>query len=219
MVKFRRLAKCLQIFEIVGLVLIFSAPARAMSVAYQDSIGLMSWNQPMMTQWVINYSVTSWLAPAAEYYGLRGGIGDREFYFPQIGFLVKRWNDLESQANVYANVGYGVERRNGNTSGALNTELQVDWESRKYYLDAELQAVRLVKSDPYNFTRLRAGFAPYLADFEHIQSWLILQVERNSSLSAQTTVTPLIRLFYQNLLIETGASLKGEFNFNFMIHI
>ena len=100
----------------------------------------------------------------------------------------------------------------------MNSELQIDWESRRYYLDAELQAVRL-SSQPYNFARFRAGFAPYLADFEQLHSWFILQLERNSTLPGITTVTPLIRLFYQNVLLEAGSSLEGEFNFNFMIHI
>ena len=179
----------------------------------------MGWNQPTMTQWVLNYSATPWMAPAVEYFGLRGGVGNREFYFPQIGFLLKRWNNVESQANIYAATGYGVEHRNGKASGALNTELQADWESRKYYLDAELQAIRLVPKDPVNYMRLRAGFAPYLAEFDHIQSWFIMQVERNTSFGSETTITPLVRLFYQNVLIEVGSSIKGEFNFNFMIHI
>jgi hypothetical protein len=136
-----------------------------------------------------------------------------------VGFLVKRWNNLGSQANIYANLGYGFERRNGQTSGALNTELQADWESRKYYLAAEFQAVRLVERDPYNLMRVRAGFAPYLVEFDQLHSWFIVQAERNSAVSAETEITPLIRLFYQNVLIEVGMSLKGETNFNFMIHI
>ncbi len=199
--------------------LLLAQDSLAMSVAYRGSVGLMGWSSPSMTQLVANYSVTSGFAPAIEYFGLRGGVGNREFYFPQADLLLKRWNNPGSQANVFANAGYGVEVRDHRASGALNTELQVDWESRQYYLDAELQAVRLVKSDPYNFGRFRVGFAPYLVEYDQLHSWLILQFERNSSVTAETTVTPLIRMFYQNVLFEPGMSLKGEANFNFMIHI
>lgn len=196
-----------------------TTPANAMSVSYQGSVGLMGWNSPTVTQWVANYSVTPWVAPAIEYFGLRGGKGDRELYFPQVGLLLKRWNNEGSQANIYINAGYGIDRKDGKNSGALNTEVQVDWETRRYYLDVELQSVRLVKSNPYNFGRFRAGFAPYLAEFEQLHSWLIMQAERSDYFGSETSVTPLIRLFYQNVLIELGTSLKGEMNFNFMIHI
>jgi hypothetical protein len=205
------------LFYILALTLV-SSSAGAMSVSYQGSLGLMAWTEPSMTQYVINYSVTPWFAPAFEYFGLRGGTGNREYYFPQVGFLLKRWNNLESQANIYVNAGYGVEHRDGRTSGALNTELQADWESRKYYIDAELQAVRLVQ-DPYNFVRLRVGFAPYQAEFEQLHSWFIVQADRNTSGTGETTITPFVRLFYQNVLVEVGMSLKGEPAFNFMIHI
>lgn len=202
-----------------------SSPAKAMSVAYQGSFGIMSWNQPSMSQYVLNYSVTSWLAPAIEAFSLRGERGNRQLYIPQIGILLKRWNQTSSQANIYINAGYGVDHHDfpgAKLSGVLNTELQVDWESRQYYLDAELQAVRLVRSDPYDFVRLRAGFAPYLAGFEGLQSWLIVQAEHNTAVAigpAPWTFTPFIRMIYQNVLWEVGASTQGEINFNFMIHL
>jgi len=205
--------------KVIAMFVLLSSPAYAMSVAYQGSFGLMSSNQPKMGQWILNYSVTPWLAPAAQAFRLETSSGHRELYFPQVGVLAHRWNNTDSQANIYLDAGYGADKMHDRTTGALNTEAQIDWESRRYYGDVELQAVRLTRNEPYNFGRFRVGAAPYLAEFDQLQSWFILQFERNSAMSSETTVTPLIRMFYQNVLVEIGSSLKGEFNFNFMIHI
>lgn len=197
----------------------YSSRSFAMSVSYQGSLGLMGWTTPSLSQYVVNYSLTPRFAPAFEYFGLRSPQGNRELYFPQLGLLVNRWNELGSQANIYANVGYGIDHYRDQTSGALNLELQADWETRRYYLDAELQAVRLVRENPYNAVRLRAGFAPYLAEFDQLHSWFIVQFDRNSAIDSESEITPLVRLFYQNVLVEIGASLRGNMSFNFMVHI
>jgi hypothetical protein len=65
---------------------------------------------------------------------------------------------------------------------------------------------------------LRAGFAPYLAEFNELNAWFILEANHMNKGMSDVEITPLIRLFYKNILIESGSSFKGDVQFNFMVH-
>jgi hypothetical protein len=190
-------------------------------VSYQDGFGLMSYNSKGMNEVLATYSYRHWSAIAFTY--VRDGA--TEFYVPRLNFLLKRWNEPESQANVYLSAGSGLEKYGDNTEPVHLGELVMDWESRKYYTYFEhLYLRRSEERDPsipqkdYQHTKARLGFAPFLADYEDLNIWFIAQFDKHLD-NKQIGTTQFLRFYRKNVLWEVGADFKGNMAFNFMIHI
>jgi hypothetical protein len=211
------ISKVLLLLAIVGC---FVKGAYAHPVAYSGSNSLMTWNSKMMSDWMYTHTFAPTYSLSARYQRIQTSNGERTFYLPAINFLAKRWNELDSQANIYLSVGHGGEVVKHSFKDTSLLAVESDWESRKYYFSAREEALLVYKkrnNDIY-MTRARAGFAPYLAEFNELNSWFILQFEKQSRGMDNFTVTPMIRLFYHNVLTEFGVSQKGDAQFNFMIH-
>lgn len=197
-----------------------SFPAWSHPVAYKGSYSIMTWNNPEMTDWMFTHSFTSQHSVSLHYLRNHTKDGEREFFLPAVNFLAKRWNELNSQANLYLTVGHGGEKVGTSFKDTSILALETDWESREYYVSFKQEALLANRDSSKNIytSRLRGGFAPYIASFEEINSWFILQLEKSNKSMTEYTLTPLIRMFYKNVLIETGVSHKGEAQFNFMVH-
>ena len=65
--------------------------------------------------------------------------------------------------------------------------------------------------------RGRIGFAPYLADYDDLSTWLMLQVDHHPAKDHTLTVTPLARFFYQTTLVEAGVSNHKDVMFNWQL--
>ncbi len=201
--------------------LLIGLNAQAHPVSYKDGFGIMSYNSPEMNELLLTYSFTPRFAFATTY--LRDS--KSEFYIPRADFLLKRWNEEDSQGNLYASVGSGVEKYAGQNTSASLGEIVADWESRKYYVYLEHLYIKrdntlnpdLPTSD-YNNTKFRLGFAPFLADYNDLNVWLITQFEKHNS-NKQIEATQFLRFFVKNVLWEVGAGFDGSFKFNFMIHL
>ena len=97
--------------------------------------------------------------------------------------------------------------------------METDWESRRYYVSGKYQVIRLSRNEPIDYARFRVGIAPYLADYKELQSWFMVQVERQPEYFQTIQVTPMVRCFYRNVLWELGASTTGNWMLNFMVHL
>ena len=197
-----------------------SSPAWSHPVAYKGSYSIMTWNNPEMTDWMFTHSFTSQQSVSLHYLRNETKEGEREFYLPAVNFLAQRWNELNSQANLYLTVGHGGEKVGTSLKDTSILALETDWESREFYISFKQEALLTHRDSSKNIytSRLRGGFAPYVASFEEINSWFILQLEKSNKSMSEYTLTPLIRMFYKNVLVETGVSHKGEAQFNFMVH-
>ena len=189
-------------------------------VSYKDAVGIMSYNNSKMNEVLLTYSINPKFAVATTY--LRDS--QSEFYIPRINFLLKRWNNDDSQANIYLSAGAGYEKFNSNNYGVRLGEVVADWENRKYYTYAEHLYLNrdndqntLIPEKNYNHTKVRIGFAPFLADYSDLNVWLILQTEKHNNESIQST--QFLRFFMKNVLWEIGAGFDGSMAFNFMVHI
>jgi hypothetical protein len=60
--------------------------------------------------------------------------------------------------------------------------------------------------------------APYKAEIDQLATWIMLQGQFHPALSREWALTPLVRLFYRNVLLGGGASVKGDWMVNFMVH-
>jgi hypothetical protein len=190
-------------------------------VSYQDGWGFMSYNSPDMTEILATYSFSPRVAIGHTY--LRDS--KSEFYIPRANFLIKRWNETDSQANFYLSVGSGIEKFGSEVSSAHLGEVVLDWESRKYYTYLEHLFVKrdnvqnlALRTQDYNHTKLRLGFAPYLADYEDLNIWFISQFEKHND-EEQIEAKQFLRFYHRNVLWEIGAGFDGSVAFNFMIHI
>lgn len=195
--------------------------AHAHPVSYQDGFGIMSYNSQKMNDLMLTYSFSPRFAVAHTY--LRDS--NSEFYIPRVNFLLKRWNNPESQANIYFSAGSGVEKFNSKKSSALLGEIILDWESRKYYTYLEHRYIRRNNTEnldiplqDYNRTKLRLGFAPFLADYEELNIWFITQFDKAND-KGQIDATQFLRFYRKNVLWEIGAGFNGSIAFNFMIHL
>jgi hypothetical protein len=199
------------------LALLILSKVEAHPVAYAKSQSIMTWNSKEMSDWMYTYTFTPKYSLSARYQRIDTKDGERSFYFPHANFLVKRWNELESQANIYLSAGYGAERIKKTYKQNTFLALETDWESREFYTSFR-EEVLITKNQNIYMTRVRAGFAPYLAQFNELNSWFILQLENQSRATEEYTITPMVRFFYKNVLTEFGYSQHGDTQFNFMLH-
>ena len=56
----------------------------------------------------------------------------------------------------------------------------------------------------------RVGWAPYEGDTGDLHTWLMVEVDRREHLEEATTVTPLIRFFKGQALLEVGYNLSDS---------
>lgn len=194
--------------------------AHAHPVAYAGSTSIMTWNSKEMSDWMLTHSYTSKFSLAARYLRMDTRDGERTFYMPQVNYLLKRWNELDSQANIYLSLGHGGEKVNSSFKNTTGVALEADWESRKYYVSFREDVLLSHKDSKRNIyqTKVRAGFAPYLAEFNEMNAWFILQADKSNKMTDEYKLTPFIRLFYHNILLEFGSTMKGDSQFNFMVH-
>lgn len=200
--------------------IILGRTAFAHPTSYKDAVGLMSYNTPQMNEILLTYSLSHKFAVATTY--LRDS--KSEFYVPRLNFLVKRWNNEDSQGNIYLSGGAGYEKFSSKNYGVRLGELVMDWESRKYYVYFDhLYLNRDNESNPalvekeYNHSKFRVGTAPFLADYADLNVWLILQAEKHLN-QDQIEMTQFLRFYIKNTLWEVGAGFNGNWAFNYMVH-
>ncbi|WP_413561372.1 hypothetical protein [Bdellovibrio sp. HCB209] len=177
----------------------------------------MSYNKPEENEVLLTYSFKSYLAAGIYYFRE----GKTNYTLPRLNYLAKRWNNEDSQGNIYLSAGYGQENSANENVGVGFGAIDVDWESRKYYTSAAYNrffredSSQLARPD-FEVIKLRAGVAPYLAEYNEINAWFILQAEKTNDNPVE--LIQFIRLFYKNVLIELGAGFNGDWAFNYMIH-
>ena len=184
-------------------------------VSFQGATGVMTWNQTFMTDDWITYSFRPDMAVAARHMRFEIPDGRMQFYAPQ---FLKRWNEKASQANVYAFGSFGALNFKNQTQGAALAGLEADAETRTYFIMAKFEKMWGSMGPDFNHGEFRLGIAPYEAEFSEIASWFMVQYQWHPSLVKKEAITPLIRIFYRTVLLETGVSTDGDWMMNFMFH-
>jgi hypothetical protein len=204
----------------------YSKLGLAHPVSFKGSLGIMTFNSPKSTEHYINYSVTHRWAPTLRFFENRDAQGEVEsrYLYPQLSFLLKRWNRPASQGNLYFSAGYGSAWHKNNNAytqtGSHLIDIEADWEDRSYYVSAKAKFQDIGDQEYFNDAyRFRIGHAPYKAAFDELNTWLIYQEAWMPQSEDQVTRTLLMRMFYRNILFELGAQFDGKLVFNFMTHI
>ncbi len=192
--------------------------AHAHPVAYKGATGVMTWNQPFLGDDWLTYSFRPDAAVAARHMRFEVPEGRLHFYGPQLDYLAKRWNQLDSQANIYLYGSYGGLNFQDRTHGAGFGGVEADAESRKHFVMIRYEKMWSDLGPDFYHAEFRLGIAPYEAEMNEIASWLMVQYQWHPMLTRKYAITPLIRLFYKNVLFESGVSTDGDWMLNFMFH-
>lgn len=198
--------------------LCFSSTLWAHPVSFKHAVGVMTWNQSFMSDDWVTYSFRPDAAVAARHMRFDMPEGRMQFYAPQLDYLVKRWNESDSQANIYVYGAYGTMSFQNQTRGAGLGGIEVDAESRKYFIMGKYEKMWSDLGPDFYHAEARLGIAPYEAEFNELASWLMIQYQYHPMLVRKDAITPLIRLFYKSVLLETGVSTDGDWMMNFMFH-
>ena len=193
--------------------------AHSHPVSYKDALAVMTYAQPFLNDTWLVYSFRPDAAFAGRYMTMdmeKGGKFD--FYFPQIDYLLKRWNQPDFQANIYLWGGFGgiyFQKKNG-TAGDVGIE--ADLESRKWFMWGKFEPIFPSIGEKFYLAELRLGVAPYEAEFNELASWFMIRGQINHGLTVEYAITPMARFFYKNALWEMGVSFKGDWMINLMFH-
>lgn len=192
--------------------------AFAHPVSFKNATAVMTWNQSFMTDNWVTYSFQPNMAVAARTMRLEMPDGRMNYYAPQLNYLVKRWNETNSQANIYVYGSYGFANFLDQTDSASQVGFEVDAESRKHYISVQYEKMWTSIGPDMDILKARLGIAPYEAEFNEVASWFMIQYQYHPFLVKQHVVTPLVRMFYKSFLFEGGVSTEGDWMTNFMFH-
>lgn len=184
--------------------------AAANPVSFKDGWGLMPSYGGDWSDLQINYSYSNRASVGLAHFYRDGEDSTANFGIGEFNYLFKRWNELESQANMYGSLGLGgVDDSHAGSDLAGYAAFQADYETRRIYTVLGYDSLFAANGVDFHRIRARAGVAPYLAPFDELNTWVVLQVEWMPEMEEEVVVTPLVRLFYNNFALELGVSLEG----------
>ena len=195
-------------------------------VTFENGTAVSSIHRPKMTHTQVNYTLSRNFAIATSY--IRLDLDSQTISAPIVhaNTLLKRWNQIGSQANVYGiiGVGYNVETDTNNLALANYSDrsfgyfsAQTDFETQRIY--TALSGFSMLGNDLFAYGgRYRFGIAPYIADYNELQVWVVGQADYMSDMQDQPYFTPMLRFFYRTVLWETGVSFSGTYWFQMMAH-
>lgn len=186
-----------------------SGNAEARPVSYPGGWTWMQMNTGDYSSVHAHYSPT--FRDSIGLYSERNWSEDWHYTGLQYNRLLKRWNAKNAQANVYLKGSVGQADPFGEDDAELAGFIGVgaDWETRRWFTSYEARAYDL----GFNQTArqsARIGVAPYIGDYGDLHTWLMLQVENQPESDTPTTLTPLVRFFYDVQLLEIGYTPETE---------
>ena len=136
---------------------------------------------------------------------------------PQLNTLIKRWNLPDGQGNIFNMSGAGISHYHGDNIFAAWTAILADYETRRIFTSYEIRLMYADHLENSAWQRARIGFAPYLANYEDLNTWLMLQIDHHPAKDDSLVVTPLVRFFYKTTLVEAGYSSNNHVMFNWVL--
>lgn len=191
-------------------------PAEAKPISYVGGLMAMQENDETGHTVSLDYTIDPKLA--VEMYAKKES-GDKDFFTigPQVNYLIKRWNMPDGQANIFNMTGAGVSRFNGDDEFSAWNSILADYETRQIFTSYEIRGMYAGDIEKSVWQRARVGFAPYIAGYDDLNTWLMLQVDHHPAKEDSVVVTPLVRFFYKTTLVEAGYSSNNHVMFNWVM--
>jgi len=136
---------------------------------------------------------------------------------PQINTLIKRWNLPDGQGNIFNMTGVGISHEGNDNEFSAWTGFLADYETRRVFISYEPRFMYAGDIDKAFWQRARVGVAPYLANYDDLNTWLMVQVDHHPTKDDAVVVTPLVRFFYKTTLMEAGYSSNDHLMFNWQL--
>ncbi len=140
----------------------------------------------------------------------------------QWNYLLNRRNTKNSQRNMYLRTQLGVISDDDRVEERIAMGFSLDWETRRYFLsyDNEVRYADVFDNGSFH-QKARAGIAPYIAGYNKLHTWIMLQVEHHPEQpelkDTKFLVTPLLRFFKGSYLFEIGADNDSDVLFNWIV--
>lgn len=202
-------------FAVIVCLLAVSLPAQARYVDFPGSWQAMSLNDGENNTVHLMYTLRPNFSMGYEFSYWRDG--EWTSHMASAALLVKRWNLPDWQVNLYARGAIGAALDGDETELAGYGGAAFDAESRRYYVSYENRYIDA--GDFYSAfeEKARVGFAPYVAEYGSLHTWLMLQVDHRPEGREPLEFTPLVRVFKGDVMLEFGYSDKGRVLFNAIV--
>jgi hypothetical protein len=143
----------------------------------------------------------------------------REFWMtgPQLNLLLKRWNLPEGQGNIFLMPGAGEARQGRRNEPAAWLTLLADYETRRLFFSYESRFMYARDIEKSGWQRSYAGFAPYLANYDQLNTWFLIRLDHHPAKRDHFVVTPVIRFFYKTIWLEAGYSSNNHVMVNWTV--
>jgi hypothetical protein len=212
----RRLARVALALSIIAFLRSAVAPAQAKPLSYVGGTMVMQENDETGYTLSIDYTFDPHFALGVY---SKYEIGGNEFYMagPQLNTLIKRWNLPDGQGNIFSKTGAGMARQGSNNQPAAWAALLGDYETRRWFFSYEPRFMYAGDIEKSFWQRAHAGFAPYLANYDQLNTWLLIRVDHHPAKNDHFVVTPVLRFFYKTIWLEAGYSSNKHVMVNWTV--
>jgi hypothetical protein len=136
---------------------------------------------------------------------------------PTLNTLIKRWNLLDGQGNIFNMTGAGLARQGSKNEPAAWTTMMADYETRRVFASYEVRFMYARDIESSVWQRAYLGVAPYLANYDQLNTWALIRVDHHPAKHDHFVVTPVIRFFYKTLWLELGYSSNNHVMVNWTV--
>lgn len=201
---------------LLSFVLMVPTETQAKPISYVGGFMVMQENDETGNTLSLDYTFSPKYAAGLYIKKERGG---NEFTTagPQLNTLVKRWNLPHGQGNIFNMTGAGISDLDGNVEPSAWTGMLADYETRRIFTSYEGRLMYAGDIETSFWQRARVGFAPYLANYDDLNTWLMVQVDHHPMKEDTFVTTPLARFFYKTTLVEAGYSSNRHAMLNWVL--
>jgi hypothetical protein len=200
----------------ISLTFSFVALAQAKPLSYVGGTMVMQENDETGYSISIDYTFNPRFALAVY---SKYEINQNEFWMagPQLNTLIKRWNLPDGQGNIFNMTGAGMARQGSRNEPAAWTTMMADYETRRVFVSYEARFMYARDIEKSVWQRAYAGFAPYLANYDQLNTWALIRIDHHPAKNDHFVVTPVIRFFYKTIWLEVGYSSNNHVMVNWTV--
>lgn len=149
---------------------------------------------------------------------------DTLFTGVQFNRLIKRWNNPDSQANVYGRFALGhvsdESTLNRDSDRGVFLGASADWETRRWFVEGAYEYWDFGRFGLERTYHGRVGVAPYIANTGALHTWFMVEThyrpDRNPLDGDKGGATALVRFFKGPHLVEIGVDNEAEPMLNYI---
>jgi hypothetical protein len=136
---------------------------------------------------------------------------------PTLNTLIKRWNLPDGQGNIFNMTGAGMARQGSRNEPAAWTTMMVDYETRRLFASYEVRFMYARDIESSVWQRAYLGAAPYLANYDQLNTWTLIRLDHHPAKHDHFVVTPVLRFFYKTFWLEVGYSSNQHVMVNWTV--